>query len=469
LRDLAQGEGLRRENGTARPRATKPIAREEDMAKTSDSIRVSRRKFMRASAATGAALAAGSVFAPAVQAAKTFKIGYVSPQTGPLAAFAEADNFVISNFLATVKDGVKVGGATLPVEVAVKDSQSNPNRAAEVAKELIVSNKIDLMLVASTPETTNPVATQCEIEEVPCISTVAPWQPYFIGRQANPGGGPPAWKPFNYTYHFFWGLEDVIAVFTNMWGQLQTNKSVGGLFPNDGDGNAWGDKQVGFPPVLDKLGFKLTDPGRYQNLTDDFSAQIAAFKKANCEIITGVVLPPDFTTFWNQALQQGLKPKAASIGKAILFPVAVEALGKNGNNLSSEVWWSPNHPFKSSLTGQSAKDIATAYEKSSGKQWTQPIGFVHALFEVAVDVFKRAPDRDSKAIAATIAATNLDTVVGKVQWNGANLPPFAARNVTKTPLVGGQWRLNDGRYDIVITDNRTAPAIPVGGKMQAIT
>ena len=135
------------------------------------------------------------------------------------------------------------------------------------------------MLVASTPETTNPVSTQCEIEEVPCISTVAPWQPYFIGRQANPGGGPPAWKPFNYTYHFFWGLEDVIAVFTNMWGQLQTNKSVGGLFPNDGDGNAWGDKQVGFPPVLDKLGYKLTDPGRYQNLTDDFSAQIAAFKK----------------------------------------------------------------------------------------------------------------------------------------------------------------------------------------------
>jgi len=440
------------------------------MAKMSDSIRVSRRKFMKASAATGAALAAGSVFVPAAHAAKTFKIGYVSPQTGPLAAFAEADNFVISNFLNTVKDGVKVGSATLLVEVAVKDSQSNPNRAAEVAKELIVSNKIDLMLVASTPETTNPVATQCEIEEVPCISTVAPWQPYFIGRQANPGGGPPAWKPFNYTYHFFWGLEDVIAVFTNMWGQLQTNKSVGGLFPNDGDGNAWGDKQVGFPPVLDKLGYKLTDPGRYQNLTDDFSAQIAAFKKANCEIITGVVLPPDFTTFWNQAMQQGLKPKAASIGKAILFPVAVEALGKNGNNLSSEVWWSPNHPFKSSLTGQSAKDIATAYEKSSGKQWTQPIGFIHALFELAVDVAKRSGDvGDNKAVVKAIAATKLDTVVGPIAWDGKNLPPFAAKNIAKTPLVGGQWRLRDGsKYDIVITDNKTAPEIPTGGKMEPI-
>ena len=247
------------------------------------------------------------------------------------------------------------------------------------------------MLVASTPETTNPVSTQCEIEEVPCISTVAPWQPWFIGRQANPAGGPPAWKPFNYTYHFFWGLEDVIAVFTNMWSQVATNKSVGGLFPNDGDGNAWGDKHVGFPPVLEKLGYKLTDPGRYQNLTDNFSAQISAFKDANCEIITGVVLPPDFTTFWNQALQQGFKPKVASIGKAILFPVAVEALGKDGNNLSSEVWWSPSHPFKSSLTGMSARDLAAGYQAATKKQWTQPIGFVHALFEVAVDVLKRTP------------------------------------------------------------------------------
>jgi len=440
------------------------------MAKNSDTLRVNRRGFMKATAATGAALATGTVFAPSVRAAQSLKLGYVSPQTGPLAAFAEADNFVISNFLNTVKGGIKVGSATLPVEVVVKDSQSNPNRAAEVAKELIVGDKVDLMLVASTPETTNPVSTQCEIEEVPCISSVAPWQPYFIGRQADPAGGPPAWKPFNYTYHFFWGLEDVIAVFTNMWGQLKTDKSVGGLFPNDGDGNAWGSKQVGFPPVLDKLGYTLTDPGRYQNLTDDFSAQIAAFKKGNCEIITGVMIPPDFTTFWNQASQQGFKPKIASIGKAILFPVAVQALGKNGNNLSSEVWWTPHHPFKSSLTGQSAKQLADAYEKSSGKQWTQPIGFVHALFELAVDVAKRSGNvSDNKAVVQAIAATKLDTVVGHIAWNGANLPPFAAKNIAKTPLVGGQWRLREGnKYDIVITDNKTFPAIPVGGQMQPI-
>jgi len=430
---------------------------------------IDRRTLLASSAAAGAALATG-IAMPAVAQARPIRLGYVSPQTGPLAAFAEADNFIIANFKQATKAGIKLGNATVPVEVIVKDSQSNPNRAAEVAKDLIVQDKIDLMLVASTPETTNPVSTQCEIEEVPCISTVAPWQPWFIGRQADPAGGPPAWKPFNYTYHFFWGLEDVIAVFTNMWSQLPTNKSVGGLFPNDGDGNAWGDKQVGFPPVLAKEGYKLTDPGRYQNLTDNFSAQISAFKGANAEIVTGVVLPPDFTTFWKQALQQGFRPKVASIGKAILFPVALEALGKSGNNLSSEVWWSPSHPFKSSLTRMSAGDLADAYSQSTGKAWTQQIGFVHALFEVAMDSLKRSADAsDAKANVAAIGATNLDTIVGKIAFGSDALPPFARKNIAKTPLVGGQWRLRDtGKYEIVIVDNQTAPSIPAGGKMEAI-
>ena len=236
-------------------------------------------------------------------------------------------------------------------------------------------------------------------------------------------------------------------------------------------GNAWGDPNVGFPPVLDKLGYKLTDPGRYQNLTDDFTAQINAFKAGNVEILTGVPIPPDFTTFWTQMKQQGFTPKCASIGKAILFPVAVEALGDAGHNLSSEVWWSPSHPFASSLNGQSAGDLASGYSATTGRQWTQPIGFVHALFEVAANVMGRVSDAgDGDAVAEAIGATRMDTIFGPLAWDGAGLPPFAAKNVAKTPLVGGQWRLKDGGgYDLVIVDNQTAPNIPTGGKMEPIS
>ena len=438
------------------------------MSKT-DFRRLNRRQFIKTTAAVGAGVAMAPLYAPHIRAAETIKLGYVSPQTGPLAAFAEADQFILGQFKELMAKGLDIGGENYAVEVIVKDSQSNPNRAAEVAKDLIVNDEIDLMLVASTPENTNPVSTQCEIEEVACISTMAPWQPWFIGRQGSPGD-PASWAPFKNTFHYFWGLEDVIAVFTNMWNQLDTNKAVGALFPNDGDGNAWGDPNVGFPPVLAKQGFTLVDPGRYQNLTDDFSAQISAFRDGKVEIVTGVVLPPDFTTFWTQANQKGFKPKAASVGKAILFPVAVEALGKTGHNLSSEVWWSPSHPFKSSLNGMSAADLAAGFTQTTGRQWTQPIGFIHSLFEAAVDVLKRAEDpHDAGALVKSIASIDLQTITGPIKFGQDNVPPFAKANVSKTPLVGGQWRLkDDGKYEIIIVDNQTYPSIPTGGKMEPI-
>ena len=352
----------------------------------------------------------------------------------------------------------------------VKDSQSNPNRAAQVAKDLIVQDKVDLMLVAKTPETTNPVCTQCEIEEVACVSTKAPWQPWFIGQQANPGGGPPAWKPFNYVYHYFWGLEDVIAVFTNMWSQVETNKSVGGLFPNDGDGNAWGDKQVGFPPALDKQGYKLIDPGRYQNLTDNFSAQITAFKNAQCRDRHRRGAAAGFHDVLEAGAAAGLQAEGGLRRQGDPVPGGGRGAGQGRPQpvVGGVVVAEPS--LQVLAQRQSAKQLADAYEAATKKQWTQPIGFIHSLFEVATDVLKRTKEvGNAKATVEAIAATNLDTVVGKVAWNGKGVPPFAAKNVTKTPLVGGQWRIKDGnKYDIVITDNRTAPEIPVGGKMEAI-
>jgi branched-chain amino acid transport system substrate-binding protein len=318
---------------------------------------------------------------------------------------------------------------------------------------------VQLVLTAGTPETANPVSDACELNEVPCISSVVPWQPWFFGRKGDPAKG------FNWTYHFFWGLEDVIANFTNGWKSVQTNKKVGGLFPNDGDGNAWGDKERGFPKPLSSMGFSLLDPGRYQNLTQDFSAQIAAFKKDNIEIVTGVMIPPDAKTFLTQAKQQGFKPKVITLGKALLFPGAIDALGELGDGLTSEVWWSPSHPFKSSLTGQSARTLAASYESATKKQWTQPIGFAHALFEVAFDALKRAKDASNASLRDAVAATHLATVVGPVKWGGQG--PF--RNVSKTPLVLGQWvKGKKYRHELVIVNNQAAPNIPAGGKMRLI-
>src|SRR5262245_10271893 len=264
-------------------------------------------------------------------------IGYVSPQTGPLAPFAAADAFIIERVTRALdQKGIMVDGKKARFRVKRADSQSMPTKAGEVAQSLITGDTIDLMVVAHTPETTNPVGAVCEATHTPCISTVAPIGPWQSGG------------PYEWTYHFFWDLDDIIKVFTGMWAKVPTNKVVGGVWPNDGDGNAWAE---GFTKVLTDAGYKVIDAGRYPNLTTDFTAFIQQWKKARAEIITGVPIPPDWAACWRQCAQQGYKPKIASIGKAILFPAAVEALGGQlAEGLSSEIWWSPAHPFKSSLS-----------------------------------------------------------------------------------------------------------------------
>jgi branched-chain amino acid transport system substrate-binding protein len=426
--------------------------------KTGDApkIGISRRKLIKSGGTAVAATALFSSFpAPRVRAAKPVKIGYVSPQTGPLAPFAEADNFIIGQVRELYKK------QNLPIEIIVKDSQTNSNRASEVTADLILKDKVSLIVVGAAPETNNPVADQCELNEIPCVSTVSPWQSWFIPRGGKPD------KPFKWTYHYFWGLEDAIGILLDMWPQVKTNRVVGAAFANDPDGNAWGDSTFGLPPALTKNNYKLVAPPHFQTLTDNFTSQISAFKEAGCEIITGNMIPPDFTTFWTQCYQQGLKPKIVTITKALLFPASVESVGNTANNLSMEVWWTPRFPYKSSLSGESAGQLAAAYTHATGKQWTQPIGFVHSLFEVAADVIKRSADAQNPAANLdAVVKTNLQTVVGPIAWGKGPV-----KNVVKTPLVSGQWRRTPNgpfKYELLVVANGLAPQIPVDGKMEPL-
>jgi len=421
------------------------------------SSNITRRRLMQGASAL--------VAAPAVlrlrsaQAADgVFKIGLVSPLTGPLAGFGEAQDWIIKGVQKSM-DGLTNNGKPVKIQLITKDSQSNPNRAAEVASELILKDQVNLLLTKDTPDTTNPAADQAELNGVPCISTNCPWQPYFFGRKGDPAKG------FEWTYHFFWGLEDIIANFVNIWDQSGAAKKVGGLFPNDADGNAWGDAAHGLPGPLKAAGYDLVDPGRYQPLNNDFSSQISAFKAAGVEIVTGVMIPPDFATFWSQAAQQGFKPKVVTVGKALLFPASVGALGERADGLTTEAWWAPTFPFASSLDGTTAQQLADAYEKASGKQWTATLGFSHAIFEVALDVVKRAADlSDPKAILAAIAATNMKTIVGPVNWTGGG----PVKNVSKTPLAGGQWNRKGDKVELSIVANPQHPEIPVAGKVRLL-
>ena len=422
---------------------------------------LSRRHFIAASAATAAALPFASARgAWAAESENVIRVGFVSPRTGNLGFFGQGDGYLIDEVRKALKGGWPIGDKTYKIELIDRDSQSDPARAGQLAKGLITDDKVDFMLVTSTPEVVNPVADACEAAGVPCLSTVMPWEAWYYGRGAKPGQP----SPFKWTFHFSFGGAQFGAVFPTAWNLIPTNKKVGVMYPNDADGNA----VRGFlPAALEKIGFKVIDPGPFEDGTTDYSAQISIFLKEQCEIINPLVLPPDFATFWRQAAQQGLTKivKLCQVEKAGGSPVEIEALGDLGYNLSTSAPWNPAFPYKSPVTGASSQEMADGYEKSSGKQVTKQLGSSMAVFDAGFAALKAAANPLDKAgLAKAVSTLKTTTTVGVIDFNSGPMPHVVAT----TPLVGTQYQKTapGSKYKLVqvIVENTNDPNVPITGK-----
>jgi branched-chain amino acid transport system substrate-binding protein len=415
---------------------------------------IARRTVMKRLAA-GAAAAA--IARPAFAVPATIKIGLVAPQTGPLAIFYEEMSYALDHAKKALNNGIKINGTVHPLEFVVKDSQSSPNRASEVAQDLILKEQVHLVTTFATPETVNPVADQCELNGVPCLSNDDPLESYFFGRHGDPKKG------FDWTYNYFFSGHGFLGTLMAAWARVPSNKVLGVLWANDDDGRTFAKVM---PPAMIENGFKVVDPGRFDLPANNFAPEIAAFKAANAELVFAVIPGPDFTVFLNQAAQQGFKPKIISAGKVGEFPQAVYPYGDRAINIVTEVWWSKFHPYVSGLTGQTSMEYALEYEKSADKQAAMALGVRHSLIEAAVDTLKRSQNIDDPAsIRDALRGMDYNSIVGPINFRTG---PFL--NTSEIKLVAGQWRKGKTwPLELVIVDNTLAPNIPTQGAPEPMT
>lgn len=419
----------------------------------SKKIQIPRRNFLAGTGAIASALAMPAIVRAA---AREIRIGYITALSGSRAEFGESDPWMLEQIRDLTKDGIKIDGSNYSVEFLMRDNQSNPNRSASVGNELIQRENVDLLLIQDLDAS---VATgeMSDIAGIPSISTIGPWQAWMFGRGSNPEQG------FPYSFTFFWGADDAMSTFVRIWDQLETNKIVGDFYFDNSAGQAFADPQFGLPAFIEKGGYSRVDGGMFQLETQDFSAQVSRFKENDAQIVTGFGFPPHWSTFWAQAGQAGFQPEAATFAGSFLFPSAIEALGQRGDGMTTEVWWTPRVPFSSSLTGKSAAELAADWETDSGRQWVQTLGYSHALFETGIAALKSSgAPKDRDAVRDAIAAMNIDTMVGPV-----NFAESPISNVAVTEVAGGQWRKTEGGkhpFDLLITENTLAPSIEIQEK-----
>jgi branched-chain amino acid transport system substrate-binding protein len=432
-----------------------------DMSKQS---RLSRRGFL---GATGLALGGLAGVAGCSSALKsptspgssstsggTIKIGFISPETGELSVFTQSNGYVLSQVRSALAKGITIGGKKYSVDIISGDSQSSSARAATVASQMVQQDSVDFLLATATPETVIPVSAQAEASGVPCVLTICPWEQWYY----NSSG---AANTFKYSYMYFLGTQEETDLFASVWQTVSTDHVVGGLWPDDVDGAGF---QKYVTKKVDSLGWKVVPSGAYTDGLSDFTPIISKFKSAGVQILHAVPIPPDFITFWRQAHQNGFTPKIASISKALLFPSAADALGSLVTNVMSPLWWTPQFPYKSSLDGTTASAFAASYKTSTGNEWTQPMGFNYAIFEIAVAALKASGDpKDGGAVAHALSTLKGHTITGAYDFATGPVP-----HVSQVPELLAQWRLVSGSYQLVVINNSLLPAVPVAGSLQLL-
>jgi branched-chain amino acid transport system substrate-binding protein len=383
-------------------------------------------------------------------------IGWIHPLTGPLAGFGAADNWVTSKIMQTsqYKNGFKVGGKTYSVTIKSYDTQSSDTRAGDLAHQAILTDGADLLFASSTPETVNAVASTAETLGTPLICANCPWESWYLNL--FPHGNPQhATETAKYVVLYFLGAEHLVECFIPMWNrihaQLHTDKVVAAAFPNDSDGNAF---RAVFPPIAKGAGYTMVLSSPYPDGTTNYSSMISQFKSAGADFFTNVPLPPDFATMWKQSVQQGFRPKLATVAKVLLFPTDAYALGPLAYNVATDTWWVPTLPWTSTLTGETCQQMANEYEAASGTQWNANISN-YSLFEVAYAAFGMVSDpHDKNEVAAAIHKVSIHALAGPLNFASGGPAP----GVAITPPAGVQWQKGT-KYplEMQIVDNTLLP------------
>ena len=265
-------------------------------------------------AAATTAPAGGAATTAAAATGGTIKIGYVTPQTGALAPFGEADAFVPTPARRSRRASA-IGGATYAIEILDRDSESNSNTAATVAQELIVQDGVQLM---RRPDARHDGSRRadCTNNEIPVLSNNAVAAALSRHRRAARSGHH-APRRIGVDYHFFWGLEDVIQV--AMWKDVAPGGVVGAMWPDDPDGNAER-PQRRLPTEARRSRLHARRPGPLPARHDRLHRPDLAVQGRRRRDRDGRDDPARLRCLLDAVPAAGFQPKAVTLGKSCCSP-----------------------------------------------------------------------------------------------------------------------------------------------------
>lgn len=395
----------------------------------------------------------GLLVPTSIWAAKEVKIGVVFPLSGGLASTGrllrigvELAAEIVNNRMKNLDipmanwEGIPgLGGAK--IKLVFMDHRSDPARGADLAKQLILDEKVVGILGCYNSSVTKSVSTVCERYGVPMINSNST-SPALTTR-----GFKWFWRttPHNVTfshdlYRFLNGLAEGKA------------RGVGRVPKKDIEKIAIAGEQTEFGAtgvqVLEDLapqyGFQVVKAMKYDHKSPDLTSEVQAIRASNPGTVAFIPYVPDAILFMRTFKSMKFSPKVIwGQDAGTVQPEFASGLKKDAVGVLTRTVFVPKIADVKPVT----KQINDLFKAKSGEDFSGTSARAFTGLQTWAYVLNNAKSTDPKAVQAAANGLHMSGEELIMPWNGIKFggeqKGEMGQNVLGSGMIG-QWQLSSG-------------------------
>ena len=299
------------------------------------------------------------------------------------------------------KGGVKVGSDTYQLKIVYYDDESDPTKSSKFVEKLIAEDKVDFLLGPYSSGITIPDSLVAQRYKVPMIEGGgASGKIFSRGNKYIFGTLPPAGQYFKSTLEMLKTFKPAPKTIAILYADDKFDVSVA----------------EGTSELANEMGFNVVLHEKYAEAATDFNSILTKIKATGVEVVLVAGHTEESLNFTQQAKELNVSPKLISMTVGPSEADFRKSLGKDAEYIYGVASWSTQMNFIGYLFNDTKEFIKLFKEKFN---YDPDYHNASGIADVAIfkDAIERAGTLDKEKVRDAIAATNLSTIYGRVQFS----------------------------------------------------
>jgi branched-chain amino acid transport system substrate-binding protein len=299
------------------------------------------------------------------------------------------------------KGGVKVGNDTYQFKIVYYDDKSDSTESSKLVEKLIAEDKVDFLLGPYSSGITIPDSLVAQRYKVPMIEGGgASGKIFSRGNKYIFGTLPPAGQYFKSTLEMLKTFKPAPKAIAILYADDKFDVSVA----------------EGTSELANEMGFNVVLHEKYAEGATDFNSILTKIKASEVEVVLVAGHTEESLNFTQQAKELNVSPKFISMTVGPSEADFRKSLGKDAEYIYGVASWSTQMNFIGYLFNDTKEFVKLFKEKFN---YDPDYHNASGIADVAIfkDAIERAGTLDKEKVRAAIAATNLSTIYGRVQFS----------------------------------------------------